>query len=106
MATVVQTSQVEAARQLRRQIRNAERLRLTLVYTALTVIALGMVYPYIFTIANALKSMGDFMISPWTIVPQHASFNGFIASWTVGRVQWFLEQLLLRDDRGGGPAVL
>jgi multiple sugar transport system permease protein len=90
MATAVQTTQVEAARQLRRRIRNAERLRLTLVYAVLTVLALGMVYPYIFTIANALKSMGDFMVSPWTLLPQHPSFNGFVASWTVGKVQWFL----------------
>ncbi len=90
MATVVERPQAEAARQLRKQLRNAERLRLTIVYSMLTVIAIAMGYPYIFTIGNALKSMGDFMVSPWSVLPQHASFNGFVASWTVGKVQVFL----------------
>ena len=39
MATIARTSQDEAAR-LRKRYRNAERLRLTLVYTVLSVIAL------------------------------------------------------------------
>src|SRR5579859_2861751 len=91
MATVVQqSSQSEAAQRLRRQIRSAERIRLTLVYSVLTVIAIAMVYPYVFTIGNALKSVGDFMISPWSVWPPHPSFNGFIASWTIGKVQVFL----------------
>jgi multiple sugar transport system permease protein len=90
MATVAQQqSQVEATR-LRRQLRNAERVRLTLVYALLTVIALAMVYPYIFTIGNAFKTTGEFMVAPWTIVPQHFTFEGFSASWTVGKVQEFL----------------
>ena len=89
MATIARTSQDEAAR-LRKRYRNAERLRLTLVYSVLSVIAMAMVYPYIFTIGNALKPLGEFMASPWTMWPRHPSLNGFLASWTVGKVQWFI----------------
>lgn len=94
MASVIQVPQ-EAQRRLPARTRTFNRLRLTLIYALLTVIAIVMVYPYIYSIGNAFKTNGEFTISPWTIIPQHPTVTGFTESWSVGNVRTFLANSVL-----------
>ncbi|MBX3050080.1 MAG: carbohydrate ABC transporter permease [Caldilineaceae bacterium] len=63
---------------------------LTFVYILLILLAISMIFPYIWMLANSFKTRTAFFTDPYSIIPQAMTLNTYQEALTIGRMSLYL----------------
>ena len=74
--------------------RMLQRIFLGFVYAMLTFLAVTMIFPYLWMISNSWKSIADFSMHPYSIIPEKFTTNTYYVALVEGRVLMFMRNSL------------
>ncbi len=95
MARTISNSIVQAREQRKLLPGIARRSFILLIYTMLIVLAISMIFPYIWMLANSFKSRTDFFTNPYSIIPMPPTFSTYHDALTIGQMGVYLRNSIL-----------
>jgi multiple sugar transport system permease protein len=66
-----------------------------IVYALLIALALSMIFPYLWMLANSFKSRTDFFTNPYSVIPMPPTLSTYYDALTIGRMGIYLGNSLL-----------
>jgi len=61
-----------------------------LIYLLLIVLALSMIFPYVWMISNSLKSRTDFFTNPYALIPAPPTLSTYADAFSIGRMNVYV----------------
>ena len=65
------------------------------IYVLLIALALSMIFPYLWMLANSFKSRTDFFTNPYSVIPMPPTLSTYYAALTIGRMGVYLGNSIL-----------
>ena len=66
-----------------------------IIYALLIALALSMIFPYLWMLANSFKSRTDFFTNPYSVIPMPPTLSTYYDALTIGRMGIYLGNSLL-----------
>ena len=66
-----------------------------IVYVLLIALAISMIFPYLWMLANSFKSRTDFFTNPYSVIPMPPTLSTYYDALTIGRMGIYLGNSLL-----------
>ena len=66
-----------------------------IIYVLLIALALSMIFPYLWMLANSFKSRTDFFTNPYSVIPMPPTLSTYYDALTIGRMGIYLGNSLL-----------
>ncbi len=84
------SSSTHSQRQVNRLPRIAKRSFKALIYLLLIVLAVSMVFPYLWMLANSFKTRTGFYTNPYSIIPAPFTLSTYVEALTIGRMSVYM----------------
>lgn len=76
-------------------MRYMEIIKRCLLYAFVAVLVIFSTYPFLYMVSTSLKSMEDFFINPFSIVPKSLNLTQYTAVFEMGLTQYFVNSIII-----------
>lgn len=73
----------------------AELIKRTSLYVMVVILLIFTGYPFLYMVSTSLKSMNEFFVNPFQVIPESFTFQNYVAVFDMGLTTYFVNSLMI-----------